>query len=103
MAAARTIALKCRANETGTAERLAIAADRGLIGREDAGRLEAARHEIVAVLLRAQLADLAAGRPAGSTVVVRALDRAERERLKQALREIEGLPLLVQDALTKPA
>jgi hypothetical protein len=47
------------------------------------------------------LADLAAGRAAGSLVAIAGLSRLERSRLKAALRHLSRLPAMVQDVLTR--
>jgi CBS domain-containing protein len=101
VAAARAIALAVHSAETGTRERLLAAAAAGAISEDDAERLENARAVAVDLLLRGQLADLADGGKASSSIAQRRLSRNERDRLKEALRQVGGVHMIVEDALER--
>jgi signal-transduction protein with cAMP-binding, CBS, and nucleotidyltransferase domain len=88
--------------ETGTGARLRAVCggpDRPL-GPEDLARLTEAHELLLSLVLRQQIADIAAGRDPGSRVDAAALPKHDRARLKTALRQIELLPEMVQDVLT---
>jgi CBS domain-containing protein len=101
VAGARAIALAMRSRETATRERLLAAAATEAISGDDAERLEDARAVVVDLLLRGQLADLAEGTQASSSIAQRRLSRNERDRLKEALRQIAGMHMIVDDALER--
>lgn len=98
--AARVIGLAVASTSTGTGGRLQAAADAGRIGADNAADLERARQTFVEALLGQQLADLAAGRPAGNLLDPAPLDRAGRRRLVGALRQTAEAGVLVRDVLT---
>jgi CBS domain-containing protein len=98
---ARAIALAMRSSETGTRERLLAAAAAGAISEDDAERLESAHAVVMDLLLRGQLADLAEGAKASSSIAQRRLSRNERDHLKEALHQIAGVHMIVEDALER--
>ncbi|MGE0153324.1 MAG: DUF294 nucleotidyltransferase-like domain-containing protein [Reyranellaceae bacterium] len=100
VAAARVMALKMAAADTGTDQRLAAAAAGGRIGADNAAGLALARRIIARTILGQQLADIDAGRPPGNRIDPRRLTRAERRDLKQALEAAGEASELVQDVLT---
>jgi signal-transduction protein with cAMP-binding, CBS, and nucleotidyltransferase domain len=51
------------------------------------------------LILEQQLADIEAGRPAGTGIEIRRLPRLERERLRAALLAVGRIDLVVRDAL----
>jgi len=102
VSAARVMALKRGIAATGTGARLRAlgSGDRGPIGADDLGRLLDAQELLLDLILRQQIADLAAGRPPGSRVDAAALGSRDRSRLKAALKHVELLPEMLQDVLT---
>jgi signal-transduction protein with cAMP-binding, CBS, and nucleotidyltransferase domain len=62
-----------------------------MLARDDAEELSQAFAAVTFVLLRQQLADVHAGRPAGNHVDPGLLTRLERERLVEALKSIDRL------------
>ncbi|MBP7063766.1 DUF294 nucleotidyltransferase-like domain-containing protein [Ferrovibrio sp.] len=100
VSAARCMALKLGLPATATQARLRGAAELGHISTEDLEGLLKAHELILGLLLRQQLADLAAGRKPGSRLPVAAISKADRARLKAALRHLEMLPDMVRNVLT---
>lgn len=102
VSAARVMALSRGIAETGTGTRLraVCSGPQSPLGAEDLARLIEAHELLLALVLRQQIADLAAGREPGSRVDAEALSKRNRTRLKAALRQIELLPEMVQDVLT---
>lgn len=100
VSAARLMALKLGAAETGTADRLRAVGATGLIGESDIAGLTAAHALLLDIILRQQIADLAAGRAPGSRVDPAGLSGMQRSRLKAALKHVALLPEMVQDVLT---
>lgn len=90
VAAVRLLALRDGIAETGTAARIAALAARGSIGTREADALEAAFGLILDVLLRQQLADLAAGRAPGNLVDTAEMPKTARQALREALRAIRS-------------
>ena len=97
VAGARAMALRHGVEATGTRARLAAVAELGLMGEGDLERFGSAHALFLELILRQQIADVAAGAKPGSMVDVNALDRTTRRRLKTALRDIAHLPQLVLD------
>lgn len=97
--AARTMALAQGTEATGTDERLAAAAAAGRLPGEDLDRLIAARAMIMEVILRQQLADIAAGQPPGSRIDPQTLSRGQRAKLKQALADAGLASRMLRGAL----
>lgn len=100
VAFARLLALKCRLTETGTADRLSAAAAADRIGTDEADRLIELQRTLMGFVLDQQLVDLARGTPPSARVEVAPLTRRRRARLKDALKGLEGLPILTRDALS---
>lgn len=100
VAAARVMALKTAAADTGTDQRLAAAVAAGRIGSDNAAGLVLARGVLVRTILNQQLTDIEAGQAPGNRIDPRRLTRAERADLKQALRAAGESSALVQDVLT---
>jgi signal-transduction protein with cAMP-binding, CBS, and nucleotidyltransferase domain len=102
VSAARLMALKLGVPATGTADRLRAVGGSGLIGESDIAGLIRAHGLLLEIILRQQLADLAASRTPGSRVDPTSLTAAQRDRLKAALKHVALLPDMVQDVLTSP-
>ncbi|WP_431305054.1 DUF294 nucleotidyltransferase-like domain-containing protein [Sediminicoccus sp. BL-A-41-H5] len=88
VAATRLLALQQGVAETGTPERLAALAARGVIAEGEA--LQAAFALLLEALLRQQLTDHAVGQPPGNLVDTAALPKPERAALREALRAIRS-------------
>ncbi|HWA49944.1 MAG TPA: DUF294 nucleotidyltransferase-like domain-containing protein [Dongiaceae bacterium] len=99
VAGARVLALRLGRTELSSRERWAAAHAAGIIQDEDFVRLLDAHEMILELILDQQLADLAKGQPAGSQVEVRRLLELEQDRLKQALRLVGQIDLMVRNAL----
>lgn len=100
VSAARLLALRQGSMETGTAARLRAAATAGLMNESDLASLLQAHILLLRLVLRQQIADLAAGRTPGSRVDITTLTRPDRDALRTALKSLELLPDMVQTALT---
>ena len=90
VAAVRLLALRDGIAETGTTARIAALAARGSIGTREADALQAAFGLILDVLLRQQLADLAAGRAPGNLMDTAEMPKTARQALREALRAIRS-------------
>lgn len=101
VSAARLMALKLGHRATSTAERLQAAGAAGMVGGRDLEGLLDARMLLLKLILRQQIADLAAGRDPGSRIDPDVLRPRDRDRLKAALHHIELLPDMVQAAITR--
>jgi len=99
VAFARVAALKRRLRETGTGPRLAAAAAVGAIPPDEALRLRQAQEALLGFILRQQLDDLRAGIAPSTRVDPTRLTRPDRARLKETLRALDAIPLLLRDAL----
>jgi signal-transduction protein with cAMP-binding, CBS, and nucleotidyltransferase domain len=99
---ARVVALKRGVADTATAVRLAAAAAGGAVQADEADRLRQVHETLLGFVLVQQLADLAAGTKPSARVELARLGRAARTRLKEAVKGLDGLPLLVRDLLTAP-
>jgi signal-transduction protein with cAMP-binding, CBS, and nucleotidyltransferase domain/DNA polymerase III epsilon subunit-like protein len=99
VAGARVMALRHGIETRATPARLrAAAAAAGRCERE-ADRLAEAHGLLVGLILAQQAADLAAGRAASGRVDLGRLDRAETERLRDALACIEAMGPVMRDVL----
>jgi signal-transduction protein with cAMP-binding, CBS, and nucleotidyltransferase domain len=87
------------ATATATPERWAAAVERGLVRREDFARIDDAHEMILELILAQQIADLAAGRPPGAAVEVRRLLGLSRDRLRQALKIVGEIDLILNAVL----
>lgn len=99
--AVRVMALKHRVTATGTGERLEALVAAGAIRAAEAKRLTELQELVMRLVLDQQLADLADGQPLSARVDPRRFDRADRADLRDALRHVSSLELLVRDALTR--
>jgi signal-transduction protein with cAMP-binding, CBS, and nucleotidyltransferase domain len=95
----RVLALQLGSPATATPERWRGAVEAGLVRREDFARIDDAHEMILELILSQQIADLAAGREPGGTVEVRRLLGLSRERLKEALRIVGQIDLILAQAL----
>ncbi len=99
VAGARVMALRHRIGETSTPSRLESLAQAGRLVAADRDQLTAGHELVLRLILGQQIADLEAGRPAGSWVDVKALDRGTRDELRHALRRFGTVPAMVRDSL----
>lgn len=99
VAFARVAALKRGILETGTGPRLVAAAAAGAIPPDEALRLRQAQEALLGFILQQQLDDLAAGIPPSTRIDPARLARPDRARVKDALRALEAIPMLLRDAL----
>ncbi len=100
VAFARVAALKHRVLETGSADRLAAVAAAGAVQKDEADRLRQAHESLLRFVLDQQLVDIAAGVPPSTRVDVLRLTRRQRAALKETLRSLDAIPLLIKDVLT---
>lgn len=100
VSAARVMALKLGSAAVASGERLRETVAAGKLGADNGEALEQARRDIAGAILAQQLEDLAAGGEPGNRVDPRRLTRAQRNRLKAALRQAGEAATLVQDVLT---
>jgi signal-transduction protein with cAMP-binding, CBS, and nucleotidyltransferase domain len=90
VAATRLLALHDGVTETSTSARIAALATRGSIAAREASTLQAAFALLLDVLLRQQLADLAAGRRPGNLVDTAAMPKEARQALREALKAVRS-------------
>jgi signal-transduction protein with cAMP-binding, CBS, and nucleotidyltransferase domain len=95
----RVLALRLGCPATATPERWRAAVDPGFVRREDFARIDDAHEMILELILSQQLADLGAGRTPGTAVEVRRLLGLSRERLKQALKIVGEIDLILNHVL----
>ena len=95
----RVLALRLGVKATATPERWRAAVEPGFVRREDFARIDDAHEMMLELILSQQLADLAAGRAAGTAVEVRRLLGLSRERLKQALKIVGEIDLILNHVL----
>jgi CBS domain-containing protein len=93
------VALRIGVNATATPERWRAAVEPGFVRREDFARIDDAHEMILELVLSQQIADLAAGRAPGTAVEVRRLLGLSRERLKQALKIVGEIDLILNHVL----
>jgi signal-transduction protein with cAMP-binding, CBS, and nucleotidyltransferase domain len=91
----RVLALRLGSTATATPERWHAAVTQGLVRREDFARIDDAHEMILELILAQQIADLAGGRAPGTAVEVNRLLGLSRERLKQALRIVGDIDLIL--------
>jgi len=101
VAFARVAALRHGILETATADRLAGAAKAGAIQEEEAQRLRQAQETLLRFVLEQQLADIAAGIAPSTRVELQRLSRRDRALLKETLKSLAAIPLLLQDVLER--
>ncbi len=90
---ARVFGLESGSDATATLDRLAAAAQAGLLPEEDAENLREAYGFLLQLRLKQQLRDLAAGYPPGHRVALESLSPLERRQLKdvfQAVHEFQA-------------
>ena len=97
---ARAMALKLASPATSTAARLAAVHDSGTLVQEDMDNLCAAFQTVTRIILEQQIEDIAAGLEPGPRVDPKRLPRSIQAKLKQALRVLEGLPLMTRDVVS---
>ena len=95
----RVLALRLGVAATATPERWHAAVAPGFVRREDFARIDDAHEMILELILTQQVADLAAGRAPGTAVEVRRLLGLSRERLKQALKIVGEIDLILNHVL----
>jgi len=95
----RVLALRLGAKATATPDRWRVAVEQGFVRREDFARIDDAHEMILELILSQQIADLAAGRAPGTAVEVRRLLGLSRERLKQALKIVGEIDLILNHVL----
>ena len=95
----RVLALRLGAGATATPERWRAAVEQGLVRREDFARIDDAHELILELILSQQIADLAAGRAPGTAVEVRRLLGLSRDRLRQALKIVGEIDLILNHVL----
>jgi CBS domain-containing protein len=100
VAFARILGLRSGSSATGTLERLTAAVAAGRLRAEDASHVATAFDLILAELLDQQLVDRESNRPLGATVEIARLPRDRRAKLKETLKLLEVIPLLLRDALS---
>jgi signal-transduction protein with cAMP-binding, CBS, and nucleotidyltransferase domain len=97
---ARAMALKLANPATSTAGRLTAVHDSGALVQEDLDNLCEAYQTVTRVILEQQIADIEAGLEPGPRVDPKRLPRSLQAKLKQALRTLEGLPLMTRDVVS---
>ena len=97
---ARVMALKHRVRATSTTGRLLALAESETINAADARELCEAYELLLRTLLDQQVADSAAGLILGTRVDPRRLVGALRSRVREALRRVDQVPMVVRDSLT---
>src|SRR5690348_8703065 len=95
----RVLSLRLGVPATATPERWRAAVEPGFVRREDFARIDDAHEMILELVLSQQIADLAAGRAPGTAVEVRRLLGLSRERLKQALKIVGEIDLILNHVL----
>ena len=99
-AGVRLLALAHGAPQTGTLARIAALRERGVLGGDEAERLEGAFALLTRLRVRAQLADHRAGRPVGNRVDTRRLRALDRDALKAALATVNDFRARVRAEVT---
>ena len=99
VAGARVMALKLGIAATATGERWAAAVKAHLISAEDHARIEDAHEMLLGLILVQQIEDLAAGRAPGGGVESEKLLGLDRDRLKEALKCVGQIDLILGNAL----
>lgn len=99
VAGARVMALKLGIAATATSARWAAAAEARLISTDDHARIEDAHEMLLGLILVQQIEDLAAGRAPGSSVELKKLLGLDRDRLKEALKCVDQIDIILGLAL----
>ena len=100
VAGARVLALKAGARVTSTRERLAAIADGTRLKPADIAVLEEAQEIVTRAILDQQIADLERGQEPSVRVDPGRWTEMRADRVKQSLRRIAEIPMLVRDALS---
>jgi len=100
VATARILALRFHVAERSTRRRLEAVKALKIGAERDLDALVESHGILLDAVLNQQLADIAAGRPPSNKVEIRRLDRAELEKLKDALRSLKHADEMVRDLLT---
>ena len=95
----RVLALRLGVKVTATPDRWRAAVEAGMVRQEDFARIDDAHEMILELILSQQIADLKGGRAPGSAVEVRRLLGLSRDRLKQALRIVGEIDLILNHVL----
>jgi CBS domain-containing protein len=88
---ARTLALRCASGARSTPERLRDALAAGRLAESDAADLLRIHDDLLSLIVRQQIADLAAGVRPSSRVAVKDLEPGERRRLERQLHRIDDI------------
>jgi DNA polymerase-3 subunit epsilon/CBS domain-containing protein len=96
---ARVLAIRHHIAERATPERLAGLRALNLGDDQDLAGLQDAHATLLDFLIDQQVADIAQGRPATNTVVVKRLSARERDRLRSAVGAVRNLETLTRDLL----
>lgn len=99
---ARVLALKCRSDALATSDRLAAAARSELLEPRDELLFREIQERFLSTILSQQIKDIAQGLPPTAKVEIRRLNPIVRERLRDALKEIDLIHLVVRNALDAP-
>lgn len=98
-AGARVLALKLGLAATSTPARLEAAAKAGLLNENDLAGLLEGLELISRTILEQQILDLEVGQAPSARIEVKRLTRFERQRLKEALRLVDVMDLIVKNAI----
>ena len=85
---------------TSTAGRLAAVRESGALVPDDRDIPRDARHTVTRIFLDQQIADIGAGLEPGPRIDPNRLPHSLQARLKQALKTLEGLPLMTRDVVS---
>ena len=96
---ARVLALRAQSAALPSSDRLTAAARAGLLEPRDELLFREAHERFLRLILNQQIQDMARGLPPTTRVDVRALNPVIRERLRDALKEIDVIDLVVRNAL----
>jgi DNA polymerase-3 subunit epsilon/CBS domain-containing protein len=99
--AARALAIAHHVLDRSTEERLTAIKNLAIGGHQDLEALLEAQSVFLELVLAQQLADIQAGVPPSNAVSVKRLSRPERARLRQALRAVQPIEVLIRDLLFK--
>lgn len=101
VASARVMALRHRVAATGTADRLRAVSATGHLSEIACERLAGALETVMAAILDQQIADRAAGRPAGTGVEIARLSKLRRRVLRAALERVDEVEAMAEAVLDR--